>query len=97
MAPTSGTDGPSWLAFLAQAKDSLWSVDFFRCESILLRSHWVLVVIDVFTRRLIGFGVEDGSTLKGEASFASMEDWVEIQPQLNQPQWSYAANTPLGE
>jgi hypothetical protein len=48
---TSGTDGPSWLAFLAQAKDSLWSVDLFRCESILLRSHWVMVVIDVFTRR----------------------------------------------
>ena len=58
---TSGTDGPSWLTFLGQAKDSLWSVDLFRCESILLRSHWVLVVIDVFTRRLIGFGVEGGS------------------------------------
>src|SRR5208337_22943 len=28
---------------------------------ILLRSHWVMVVIDVFTRRLIGFGVEGGS------------------------------------
>jgi transposase InsO family protein len=49
--------GPSWLTFFAQAKDSLWSVDLFRCESILLRSHWVLVIIDVFTRRLTGFGV----------------------------------------
>jgi hypothetical protein len=39
-------------------KDSLWSVDLFRCESILLRSHWVIVVMDVFTRRIIGFGVE---------------------------------------
>jgi transposase InsO family protein len=47
--------GPSCL--FAQAKDSLWSVDLFRCESILLRSHWVLVVMDVFTRRIIGFGV----------------------------------------
>jgi len=55
------TDGPSWLTLLAQAKDSLWSVDLFRCESILLRSHWVMVVIDVFTRRHIGFGVEGGS------------------------------------
>ena len=53
-----GTTGPSWLTFLAAAKDSLWSVDLFRCESILLRSHWVLVVLDVFTRRLVGFGVE---------------------------------------
>ena len=48
---------PSWLTFFAQAKDSLWSVDLFRCESILLRSHWVLVAIDVFTRRIIGFGI----------------------------------------
>jgi len=39
-------------------KDSLWSVDLFRCESILLRSHWAMVVMDVFTRRIIGFGVE---------------------------------------
>ena len=39
-------------------KDSLWSVDLFRCESIVLRSHWVMVVMDVFTRRIIGFGVE---------------------------------------
>ena len=39
-------------------KDSLWSVDLFRCESILLRSHWIMVVMDVFTRGIIGFGVE---------------------------------------
>lgn len=56
-----GADGPSWLSFIAQLKDSLWSVDLFRCESILLRSHWVLVVMDVFTRRLVGFGVEHAS------------------------------------
>ena len=51
------TSGPSWLTFIAQAKDSLWSVDLFRCESILLHSYWVLVVMDVFTRRIIGFGI----------------------------------------
>ena len=39
------------------AKDSLWSVDLFRCESILLKSYWIIVVMDVFTRRIIGFGV----------------------------------------
>jgi hypothetical protein len=38
----SGTTGPSWLAFIADTKDSLWSVDFFRCESIVLCSHWVI-------------------------------------------------------
>jgi putative transposase len=55
---SSGTTGPSWLAFIAHAKDSLWSIDLFRCESILLRSHWVLLVMDVFTCRFVGFGVE---------------------------------------
>jgi transposase InsO family protein len=33
-------------------------VDLFRCESIGLKSYWVLVAMDVFTRRIIGFGVE---------------------------------------
>jgi transposase InsO family protein len=58
--------GPSWLTFIAHAKDSLWSVDLFRCESILLRSHWVLVVIDVCTRRIIGFGI-GGEYIDGPA------------------------------
>ena len=55
---SSGTDGPSWLTFIGHAKDSLWSVDLFRVESIFLRSHWVMLVMDVFTRRIVGFGVE---------------------------------------
>jgi transposase InsO family protein len=58
--PGAGTDGPSWLSFIGHMKDSLWSVDLFRCESILLKSYWVMVVMDVFTRRIIGFGIEAG-------------------------------------
>jgi transposase InsO family protein len=42
---------------MAHSKDSLWSVDLFRCESILLHSYWVLVVMDIFTRRIVGFGI----------------------------------------
>ncbi len=53
-------DGPSWLTFSGHMKDSLWSVDLFRRESILLKTHWVLVVMDQFTRRIIGFGVKAG-------------------------------------
>lgn len=49
--------GPSWLTFLGHAKDSLWSLDLFRCESATLRTHWILVVMDQFTRRIVGFGV----------------------------------------
>ncbi len=53
-------DGPSWLTFIGHMKDSLWSIDFFRCESITLKSHWVLIVMDQFTRRIIGFAVHPG-------------------------------------
>ena len=58
--PGPGDGGPSWLTFIGHAKDSLWSIDLFRCESILLKTHWVLVVMDQFTRRIIGFGVHAG-------------------------------------
>ena len=58
--PDPGDAGPSWLSFLGHTKDSLWSIDLFRCESILLKSHWVLVVMDQFTRRIIGFGIHAG-------------------------------------
>src|SRR3981081_691497 len=56
--PEAGTDCPSWLSFIGHVKDSLWSVDLFRVHPLRLRSHWVMVVMDVFTRRIIGFGVE---------------------------------------
>jgi transposase InsO family protein len=59
--PTSGGTGPSWLSFIGHTTDSLWSVDLFRCESIVLQSYWVLVVMDQFTRRLVGFGVHCGT------------------------------------
>ena len=58
--PEPGAGGPSWLTFIGHMKDSLWSVDLFRCESITLKTHWVLVVMDQFTRRIIGFGVHAG-------------------------------------
>ena len=51
-------DGPSWLTLLAHTKDSLWSGDIFRAESLFLKSYWVLIVMDVFTRRIFGFAVQ---------------------------------------
>jgi transposase InsO family protein len=52
--------GPSWLTFIGHMKDSLWSVDLFTCESITLKSYKVMVVMDQFTRRIIGFAVHAG-------------------------------------
>jgi putative transposase len=56
--PERNENGPSWLTLLGHTRDSLWSMDMFRTESILLRSHWIFVVMDQFTRRIIGFGVQ---------------------------------------
>jgi transposase InsO family protein len=35
-------------------------IDLFRCESVALRTYWVLVVMDQYTRRIIGFGIQAG-------------------------------------
>jgi putative transposase len=59
--PEPGTNGPSWLTLLGHSKDSLWSVDLFRCESLTLKSYWVMVVMDQLTRRIIGFAVNAGA------------------------------------
>jgi transposase InsO family protein len=53
-------NGPSWLTFIGHMKDSLWSVDLFKCESILLTTYTVMVVMDQYTRRIIGFAVHRG-------------------------------------
>src|SRR5712691_8845163 len=58
--PEPDSAGPSWLTVLGHAKDSLWSLDLFRCESAVLRTHWVLVVMDQWMRRIVGFGVHRG-------------------------------------
>ena len=58
--PRPDSAGTSWLTVLGHAKDSLWSLDLFRCESAVLHTHWVLVVMDQCTRRIVGFGVHRG-------------------------------------
>jgi hypothetical protein len=58
--PAPNADRPSWLTFLGHTKDSLWSLDLFCCESMMLRRHWVLVLMDHYTRRIIGFGIHVG-------------------------------------
>jgi hypothetical protein len=59
--PDPESRGPSWLTTLGHAKDSLWSVDLFRAESITLTTHWIMVVMDQYTRRIIGFAVHAGN------------------------------------
>ena len=62
--PLPGSGG-SWLNQIGIAKDALWSMDLFCCESITLQTHWVMMVIDHHTREIIGFAVKSG-TMTGE-------------------------------
>jgi len=92
--PDPGNHGPSWLTTIGHAKDSLWRVDLFRCESILLKSHWVMVVMDQYTRRIIGFAVHagdvDGPTLCRMFNEATSEKgWPKYLSSDNDPLFQY--------
>ncbi len=92
--PDPANRGPSWLTTLGHAKDSLWSVDLFRCESILLKSHWVMVVMDQYTRWIIGFAVHagnvDGPVLCRMFNDATSEaGWPERISSDNDPLFQY--------
>jgi transposase InsO family protein len=92
--PDPSKRGPSWLTTIGHTKDSLWSVDLFRCESILLKSHWVMVVMDQYTRRIIGFGVHAGN-VDGPAlcrmfnDATSGQDWPKYLSSDNDPLFQY--------
>jgi transposase InsO family protein len=88
-----GDGGPSWLTFLGHLKDSLWSVDLFRCESILLRTHWVMVVMDQFTRRIIGFAVYVGDV----DGIAVCRMFNEAVARMGVPRYLSTDNDPLFE
>ena len=92
--PDPGTRGPSWLTTIGHAKDSLWSVDLFRCESIILKSQWVMVVMDQYTRRIIGFAVHAGN-VDGQAlcrmfnNATSEHSWPKYISSDNDPLFRY--------
>ncbi len=92
--PDPADRGPSWLTTLGHAKDSLWSVDLFRAESITLRTHWIMVVLDQYTRRIVGFGVHAGNVdgpavcrMFNEAT--SGEGWPQRLSSDNDPLFQY--------
>jgi transposase InsO family protein len=61
--------GPSWLTPIGNRKDKLWSLDFFRLESVSLKTYWVMIVMDQYTRRIIGFAIHKGNLSGGTACF----------------------------
>jgi putative transposase len=71
--PRPDPAGPSWLTVLGHANDSLWSLDVFRCESAVLSTHWVLIVMGHCTRRIMGFGVHRGVVVAWGCAGCSIE------------------------
>src|SRR6266700_2314568 len=90
--PEQDCGGPSWLTFMGHLKDSLWSLDMFRCESATLRTHWVLVVMDQYTRRIMGFGVHAG-TVDGVALCRMLNRAIRWQCQM--PKYLSSDHDPL--
>jgi putative transposase len=90
--PGHDSGGPSWLTFIGHVKDSLWSLDLFRCESATLRTHWVLIVMDQYTRRIIGFGVHAG-TVNGVALCRMFNRAIRWQPWM--PKYLSSDHDPL--
>ena len=58
-------DGVSWLSFLGNIKDGLWSLDLFKVESINLKTHWIMVIMDQYSRRIIDFSVVGADSVSG--------------------------------
>ncbi len=58
--------GPSWLTTIGHAVDSLWSLDFLCVESSNLKTYWIMLVMDQFTRKIVGVAVFKGA-LNGPA------------------------------
>ena len=97
--PSHCPAGQSWLTMLGYTKDSLWSrnagpLDLFRAESITLKTHWIMVVMDQYTRRIVGFGVHKGN-VEGPALCRMFNDatsgqgWPERISSDNDPLFQY--------
>jgi transposase InsO family protein len=89
--PGPNSSGPSWLTCIGHMKDSFWSIDLFRCESLTLRTHWILVVMDQFTRRIVGFGIHRG-IVDGVALCRMFKQAIQRQPL---PKYLSTDNDPL--
>ena len=63
----------------------------FRYESATLNSHWILVVMDQFTRRIIGFGIQRGD-VDGQALCRMFNKSISAQPR---PKYLSSDNDPL--
>jgi hypothetical protein len=85
---------PSWPLPIGNSYNKLWSMDLFRLESVFLRSFWVMVVMNQFTRKIIGFSVHRGDLNGGAICFmfnkiAAGKIWPKYLSTDNDPLFKY--------
>jgi transposase InsO family protein len=90
--PRGNSDGPSWLTFIGNVTDGLWSVDFVKCESITLQTYTVMAILDQFSRRIIGFAVHAGDP-SGVDICCMFNSIIKGKPKL--PKYLSSDNDPL--
>ena len=95
--PSGNNNGPFWLTFIGNMSDTLWSrdagpVDFLKCESITMKTHTVMAVIDQYSRRIIGFAVHVGDP-SGIDICCMFNSIISEQTQL--PKYLSSDNDPL--
>ena len=86
--------GPSWLMPIGNSSNKLWSVDLFRLESAFLKTYWIMVVMDQFTRKIIGFSVKYGDLDGGSVCWmfnqiAKGKSWPKYLSSDNDPLFTY--------
>ena len=84
--------GPSWQFFIGNQIDSFWAIDLFRCQSMHLRSFWVMVVMDVYSRKIIGYSIQP-EACTGE-SVCRMFNEI-LASSMNAPKRVVSDNDPL--
>ncbi len=70
LGPAPRRDGPTWHQFLSAQAKGIVACDFFCVETVFLKTLYVLVFMDIQTRRILGVGVSanpDGTWVTQQA------------------------------
>jgi transposase InsO family protein len=57
LGPAPRRDGPTWREFLSAQARGIVACDFLTVETVFLKTLYVLVFMQIQTRRIVGFGV----------------------------------------
>ena len=56
LGPAPRRDGPTWRQFLAAQAKGIVACDFFTVETVFIKTLYVLVFMQIQTRRIVGSG-----------------------------------------